>query len=325
MLKAKRNIAFKIFQNLLLLLIFTPTNLLPQKIIVKTIYDNPIVDKIVGYNCIAPNNVFIFTKSSIHHYDGKRFNLIFQSENSIINAIDTDGENIVFNLESLINEYRMPLIYHAKYYNGVISNIRQLHIPFTHEVQSIKFISKGKCLLGGVFEYAFVQINSNSITFKIFNFPFADIYFSFNVFPYPSEVDFIPFHIDGKKDIFYFVLENNINLEEYFNRILIGLDRPEWKVFSFNINKVIQSIDFLRLTKKGKKYDLINLIVRLQDGEYLLLKLDSSNIKVKYLEEVSINNPFQLKATNIPSTTKYFSINFQKIIILNPYSCTVLG
>ncbi len=134
---------------LILAFVFIPHAISQQVLKVNT-YDNPIQQGIIGFKVISENNVFAFARSSIFHFNGKKWRPVFHTYNSLIKSIDTDGENIVFNMRPLADEYLIPSIYLAKFRDDTIKYIVPLKIPFTHEAQSIKFISIGKCLIGGL-------------------------------------------------------------------------------------------------------------------------------------------------------------------------------
>ncbi len=307
---------------LILAFVFIPHAISQQVLKVNT-YDNPIQREIIGFKVVSENNVFAFTRTSIFHFNGKKWRPVFHAYNSLIKSIDADGENIVFNMEPLAEEYYIPSIYLAKFQDDTIKYIAPLKIPFTHEALSIKFISVGKCLIGGLYEYAFVRLRSNSISYKIFNFDRRDSRFSFNIFPYPYDLNFIPFH--NSYSIFYLRLKSGGGLNKNFDGVLNGTQHPVLERLDFETTTVISSLEFINLPKKDVNSEPIEIIVNFENNGFGLLRQDSSGLNFEIPEQVTVRIPIHSIFKTRVGHTNLTNKSFVKVVCLNSVNPVILG
>lgn len=278
-------------------------------------FPNPISHEIIGFRVISENNVFLFTQASILHFDGKKFKVIFQTFNSIIKSIDTDGENIIFDLEFFNKKYIIPTIYLAKFQDDTVKDIKPLKIPFSHSTVSVKFISHGKCVIGGLYEYAFVHIKHNSVIYRVFNFNYRDLFFFSNFFwDLKDSLNFIPFH--NLRSIFYIFLRGG------FIKILKGEEQPIVKQLEIRTEQEIDSFEFLRLPSMGSDSDLTppneTIFINFNNGGFAILKPNFEsplNPYYKVLDTVTLIIPhYRGTVQNREGFIKIKTHNFLKII-----------
>ncbi len=125
----------------------------------------PGADPIINISVISDDDIYIFTRSSIIHFDGKKFQSLLELKDKTINYGDCNGKVIVFSEDALIfNTFIKPKLYIAriiKSRNGIsIANKSQLNLKFSHTISCVKFISPVKMLAFSILEYSLITLDS---------------------------------------------------------------------------------------------------------------------------------------------------------------------
>ncbi len=194
-----------------------------------------ITHKIVASRVISDKSVFIFTNFSIIHFNGVRWKVLKSGIGEITNA-DTDGEYIIVDVRG-DKDFIKPNFILMKFNGESITEERRLKIPMTHSSNSIKFVSQGKCLISGLFEYCFVLVG-DSVRYKIFQFPERRLVFSHYLTNSPnpalifnSTTSIYTFRLPYFSD----TVSKHLFFAKFFDDIISGRAEPEIsKLFSLD-------------------------------------------------------------------------------------------
>ncbi len=188
-----------------------------------------ITHTIISSKVISDKSVFVFTNFSIIHFNGTKWRVIKSDLSEIVNA-DTDGEYIIADIRETGRDYVKPCFILMKFNGDVITEVRKLKIPMTHASTSIKFISQGKALIGGLFEYCFISIDDDSVRYKIFNLPERFIGFSHYVVNFPAPM-LIFNSVSSIYGLFLSDFSQSIPKSSYFDKffadVISGRVKPE--------------------------------------------------------------------------------------------------
>jgi len=187
-----------------------------------------ITHKIISVRAVSDKSVFIFTNFSIVHFNGVRWRVLKSGIGEIKNA-DTDGEYIIVDVKRLDKDFVKPNFILMRFNGEVIIDEVKLEIPMTHSSNSIKFVSRGRCIIGGLFEYCFISLG-DSIRYKIF--PFSERVFILSHYttnyPYPALV------FNGLYSIYSLKLPHFSDLNrrdsyfvKFFDDVISGAVKPE--------------------------------------------------------------------------------------------------
>jgi len=129
-------------------------------------YQIPDKYPIINISVISDSNIFIFTQNKIMHFDGYKFNTLYETVDKLIPSGDSNGDYLIFSEDGYnFQSFIKPRLYISKIItkgkNITISRPVLFNVNFSHSITAVKFIKKEKVFIGSILEYSIIKLDNN--------------------------------------------------------------------------------------------------------------------------------------------------------------------